>query len=149
MLPILLLLCRRWALVRLKHLRPWIKEWANASPYGISGAGADDAWWMSALDVEFNRLEGNTVTGGAADIWKCFAQIPRELLYDFMRQPGMPKKVVSAYMRFRDNLDVVNALAVGLGKRYRKKCSIPQGCPFSMITFSLMMGTLEKYVTSV
>ena len=83
---------------------------------------------MSALDVEFNRLE-ITVTGGSADIWKFFDQIPRELLYDFMRKAGMPNKVVSAYMRFHDNLDVVNALAGGLGKKYRNKLALIPGMP--------------------
>ena len=32
-----------------------------------------------------------------------------------------------------------NALAGGFGKAYKKRCSIPQGCPFSMMFIALLM----------
>ncbi len=66
---------------------------------------------------------------------------------DFLDPPqeGSPHcwyEVVDAYIRFHDNLRVYNSIAGGLGKPYFKRCSIPQGCPFSMMFIALLLRPL-------
>ena len=51
----------------------------------------------------------------------------------------MPPQIVSAYLRFHRKLEVYNGIAGGLGKAYHKECSIPQGCPLSMMIIALML----------
>ena len=38
-----------------------------------------------------------------------------------------------------ENAAVHNAVAGGIGKGYRKTCSIPQGCPLSMAIIALLL----------
>ena len=69
-LLILPILYRRWAALRLRDLAPWIDTWALEEMYaGMRGRGAEDAWWTTALEVEFARLSGDVVIGGVADIF--------------------------------------------------------------------------------
>ena len=51
----------------------------------------------------------------------------------------MPTKVLNAYKRYQEGLLVRNAVADGLGLPYRKPCSIPQGCPMSMMIVAYIM----------
>ena len=50
----------------------------------------------------------------------------------------MPTKVLWAYSRLMNSVQVVNCLSTGAGKMYQKPCSIPQGCPLSMTILALM-----------
>ena len=36
------------------------------------------------------------------------------------------------------NIKVINCLRLGAGKEYKRTCSIPQGCPWSMTVLALM-----------
>ena len=63
--------------------------------------------------------------GAATDIYKCFDQISRPLLYQLARAAGLPTCVVRAYINYQDNVQVYHALALGLGKPRRRKCGIP------------------------
>ena len=45
-------------------------------------------------------------------------------------------------MRFHSNLRVYNNITGALGKPYYKRCSIPQGCPFSMMLIALLLRIL-------
>ena len=74
-----------------------------------------------------------------ADIAKFFDQIRRPLIYKLAEAAGMPPKVLRAYRGYLETLNHYNALAGGIGKPYRKKCGIPQGCPFSMVMVALIM----------
>ena len=89
--------------------------------------------------MELARLKGEPCTGGAADIYECFEQIQRPLLYRIMKEAGMPKGVREAYQKFQGNLKVHNTIAGGIGEAYAKPTSIPQGDPFSMMLTSLLM----------
>ena len=45
-------LYRKWASIRLGHLKAWISTWADSAMFvGIPGVGADDAWYNSAVDI--------------------------------------------------------------------------------------------------
>ena len=81
---------------------------------GIEGVGADDAWWETALNIELHQIGDTPCSGAAADIYKCFDQISRPLLYQLARAAGMPERIVDAHARYQNNLDVYNAMALGL-----------------------------------
>ena len=51
----------------------------------MPGEGAEDAWCTTSLQFELARLQGDTVTGGAADIYKGLGQTRRPLLYMILR----------------------------------------------------------------
>ena len=51
----------------------------------------------------------------------------------------MPEGVAKAYEEYISNLKVYNCLAGGMGTPYRRRCGIPQGCPFSMTIVALIM----------
>ena len=134
------ILYRRWAAVRLRNLAPWVLSWWMPNFFaGGPGASAEDAWWLTALSVEYCKVKKKIFTAGIADMLKCFDQIIRPLLKAVLLMAGMPKAVVDAYMRYHDQVFIYNALAGGFGKPYKKRCSIPQGCPFSMMFIALLM----------
>ena len=90
-LLILPVLYRRWASARLEQLKPWIKTWQLPGLYaGVEGAGADDAWWNTSLDIESYLASHTAFAGAATDIYKCFDQISRPLLYQLARASGLP-----------------------------------------------------------
>ena len=71
---------RLWAKVRLQHLQPWMQGWVCEEMFaGVPGVGAGDASYATALLLEWCHLAGEDVTGGAADIFKCFDQIVRPI----------------------------------------------------------------------
>ena len=72
-------------------------------------------------------------------MYKCFDQLIRELVYEILRIAGMPAGVLDAYARFLDQVQVHNTVAGGWGKAFQKRCSIPQGCPWSMMVIALML----------
>ena len=92
-----------------------------------------------AILMESSRITGIDITGGAIDIMKCFDQIPRSIIRIILIYAGMPKSIVDAYMRFHAELLVYNYIAGGYGTPYHKRCSIPQGCPLSMMLVALLL----------
>ena len=72
------------------------------------------------------------------DIWKCFDQIVPVLARTLLGVAGMPINILWAYIRIMEEMKVANCLSLGVGETYRKSCSIPQGCPFSMAILALM-----------
>ena len=89
---------RLYAKIRLRHMQPWIEKWVMPEIYaGVDGQGAADAAYETAITMELARLLGEPCTGGAADIYKCFDQIQRQLLYRIMEEAGMPRRVREAY----------------------------------------------------
>ncbi len=138
-LLILAVLYRKWATLRLEDLKGWIQSWQLPEIFaGIPGKGAEGAWWLTALDIEWAKLFDEWLSGGALDMYKCFDQLSRELLQEVLHAAGAPPQIIRAYMNFHDNLIVHNSLAQGLGAGYFKPMSIPQGCPFSMCFIALL-----------
>ena len=99
---------------------------------GVPGLGATDAWYEVLTKLEHHKLHDVGFCGGGADIMKLFDQILRNLVYKLAAAAGMPERVLTAYTNYLENMQVYNALAGGVGTPYRRKCGIPQGCPFSM-----------------
>ncbi len=106
---------------------------------GAGKQGAEDAWYQTMLDLEFLQLDGTPYCGGTADIMKFFDQILMPLVYELLRVAGMPASILSTYRRFQEGLKVHNSLAGSIGHPYVRKCSIPQGCPLSMLFMAALM----------
>ena len=131
---------RLYGKIRLPQLQPWIETWDLPEIYaGIEGKGASDAAYATAIEIEFCRMHGMNYSGGAADIYKCFDQVRREIVYKLLREAGLPTGILHAYRDFQETLKVRNTVAGGLGEPYWKPTSIPQGDPFSMMITSLLL----------
>ena len=90
-------LCRKWATLRLRHLEPWNLLWANSSMFaGIPQVSATDAWYLTALDLEHARPSQTPFVAGTVDLYKCFDQISRQLLYLLLTIGGFPRSVLLA-----------------------------------------------------
>ena len=77
--------------------------------------------------------------GGAADIFKCFDQVNRELVYELLEKAGLPRRVLAAYKGFQEHLTAYNTVAGGIGQGYAKPTSTPQGDPLSMMIVALLL----------
>ena len=121
-------------------MNDWVQSWALPEMFaGVPGRGAVDAWYKVLTRIESLKLDGKDYSGGVADIAKFFDQIRRSLMYKMAEAAGMPPQVLRAYKEYLEALVLYNALAGGMGKPYRKKCGIPQGCPLSMLMVALIM----------
>lgn len=83
--------------------------------------------------MEVCKLLGILVSGNRTDIYKCFDQLNRELVYELARQVGMPVGILDAYRRYQESTHIYNSVVGGLGMSYRRRTGIPQGCPLSMM----------------
>ena len=91
-LLILPVVYRRWANARLYDLREWVDQWfPEGSMFaGAPGLGADDAWMSTAIWAEQCTLNHLDFGGGSTDVFKCFDQIRRPLLYSLLQHGGFP-----------------------------------------------------------
>ena len=80
---------------------------------GIEGQWAEEAAFSTALLLEHCRMKGQELTGGAADVYKLFDQIQRDLLYEILNKAGMPAGVLGAYKIFIEGMTVYNTVAGG------------------------------------
>ena len=76
--------------IRLRDLCPWVESWAMDCLFAgtCAPSGADDAWYETALEIELAKLLNAALTGGGADIYKCFDQISLVLLGKILIQGG-------------------------------------------------------------
>merc|ERR1712218_475549 len=51
----------------------------------------------------------------------------------------MPTKILDAYEAFQEQLVIHNRIGHSTGAPHQHRCSIPQGCPFSMALVALLM----------
>ena len=131
---------RTWAKIRLKDLKPWIAAWTLPEMYaGIEGQGAADAAYSTALQIEHCMVNGVDFTGGASDVYKCFDQVQRPIIYEMLQKAGMPMRILKTYEKFQEGLTAYNTIAGGIGEGYKKPTSVPQGDPLSMMVTALQM----------
>ena len=58
------LLYRLWEKVRLRHLRPWTALRRLPEMFGgLDNVGADDAWFSTAIDMEYSVLHNLALVG--------------------------------------------------------------------------------------
>ena len=92
---------RLWGRTRLAPLQPWIAEWATPDMFAsVEGQGAEEAAYNTAMFLEHCKLNGTEVTGGAADMYKIFDQVQRDLLYKLLEKADKPKGILDSYSRF-------------------------------------------------
>ena len=94
---------------------------------GIPGAGAEEGWYLTQLAIETSRLLGMDISAGSIDVFKCFDQLSRKLIYALAKEAGMPKKILNTYFAYIDNLDVRFQVGKTLGEKHQDETSIPQG----------------------
>eukprot|EP00973_Karenia_brevis_P080867 11218282-Karenia_brevis.AAC.1 len=69
---------------------------------GKPGVGAEDAWFMAALDLEEAAVTKQAYIGGTLDLFKCFDQVVRPLLYLILGISGVPVPVLTAYVNYHE-----------------------------------------------
>ena len=84
---------------------------------GLRGAGADDAWYSTSLEAEHAILHDLPLVGAIADLYKCFDQIIRGLLYALLAMAGLPPQILIAYINFMETTLIYNSIgdSYGLG----------------------------------
>ena len=133
-------LYRCWASMRLEGMQAWVSSWCLPEMYaGVPGMGATDAWHEALSQMEDLKLDETPYCGAVADIAKFFDQIRREVVVALARVAGMPVQVLDAYSRFLEDMTAYNCLPGGMGKPHKRRCGLPQGCPFSMAMVALLM----------
>ena len=111
-----------------------MRKWQHPNMFaGVKGGGADLAW------QEWAELQQYEYLLAMADIWKCYDQLIPILIHVFLALAGMPLHVLAAYARLMHSISVMHCLAFGAGTPYQKPCSIPQGCPWSMMALALLV----------
>ena len=111
-------LYRVWDKLRLVQLQQWTSKWILKEMFaGGSGAAASDAWYLSSLDFEMYGLQGTNYCGGTCDLYKCFDQVIRPLLYSVLALAGLPTCVLTAYVNFQENALVHHLIQGTLGER--------------------------------
>ena len=106
---------------------------------GVPGAGAEEGWYLTQLDLELIQATGGEVTAASIDVYKCFDQILRPLVVALAKAAGMPTNILLAYEAYQQDLVIHNQIGPAIGQPHRHRCSIPQGCPFSMALVALLM----------
>eukprot|EP00973_Karenia_brevis_P003401 467934-Karenia_brevis.AAC.1 len=59
---------------------------------GVPGTGAEDAWYGTALQLESLQMHDQPAVGTSIDIYKCFDQVIRLLVYAILLVSGFPTK---------------------------------------------------------
>ena len=106
---------------------------------GVPGAGAEEGWYLTQLEFELRRRIGSQITAGSIDIFKCFDQTIRPLVYAVARKAGIPEDIIKTYETFVEQMGIVMQIGPALGVEHHHSCSIPQGCPFSMAFIALLL----------
>eukprot|EP00973_Karenia_brevis_P055130 7666161-Karenia_brevis.AAC.1 len=134
------ILYRRWAATRLKHLAPWYSLWADDCMFaGLPGRSAEDAWYLTALDVESSLISDVHLVGGALDLYKCFDQVIRSMMYVILLLSGIPLPILTAYINYHEHVSCYFSIAGAFGAAHKFPCGIPQGCPLSMLFVALYL----------
>ena len=95
----------RWAAARLKHLQPWLQSWATPDIYaGVPLLSAEYAWFHTALDAEEAELTHAAFAGVCADVYKCFDQLIRGLIYWVALYAGFLYLSLCAYQSFQEHI---------------------------------------------
>lgn len=141
---------RKWATCMNTDLRAWISTWDCDEIYsGVPGKGGQDAWFNTALQLELAQLSNQLVVGGPVDIYKFSDQFNRQLIFRLALEVGMPRRMLEPYMRYVDSLLIRYQVGCTIGECHSDICSLPQGCPFSIVMVALLMVPWVKQMHSI
>ena len=122
---------RKWALMRLKHLAPWIHRWALPQMYaGVPGAGSRTSLvatltWFGVLKKPADPCDRRCY--GHLQMLRPNCQATR--LHDCESCWHSQKSPCSIRQHHGSNADTK---LTGYGAPHTRRRGIPQGCPFSM-----------------
>ena len=60
-------------------------------------------------------------------------------MYRLAKEAGMPLRILEPYFNYIDSLSIRYQIGKTIGEPHSDRCSIPQGCPFSMTMVALLM----------
>ena len=100
---------------------------------GLPDRSADDAWFLTSIDLEAAIEHNQCLVGGALDLYKCFDQLIRLIVYLVLMLAGIPRCVLTAYINYHETGFLLYAVHGHVGTPHRHRCGIPQGCPLSML----------------
>ena len=127
-------LYRIWAAIRLGDISAWSDSWLDPGMYaGAGGRSASEASWLLSFEVEKAKACEEPISALSIDIFKCFDQVCRPILYSILQRLGAPVGVLAGWYNMMQQLSIYNCLSNSTGMPYHRACSIPQGCPFSML----------------
>ena len=132
------------------YMQPWIQDWKCKEMFaGTGNEGAEDAWYLTALQLEKAALTDSPISGGTADIFKCFDRVLRNMLYLLLRLGGFPIRLLNAYRGYIDNLSIFNLVGGSLGEGHKHPCGVPQGCLLSMMLIALSLRPWVLIIRSI
>ena len=121
----------------MKNLQKVIGKWATGNMFaGVPLVGAGEGWYLTQSAFETIRLAGKQITAGSIDVYKCFDQLNRKLIYRLAKEAGMPSQVLDTYYQYIDNSDV--RFQIGKTPGGHIGTNVPY-CPFSMNMVALLM----------
>ena len=106
---------------------------------GVQSAGPSEAWYCTSPEIELALLSNMPLIGGTLDLFKCFDQILRSLLYAVLRLAGLPDAIIVPFVLFQEYRIVYKSFGGTLGMGHKHDCGIPQGCHFSMVLIDLLL----------
>ena len=106
---------------------------------GMPQVGADDAWYLTALEAEQALMANWAFIGGSVDLFKCFDQIVRGLLYFLLLLGVFPINILTAYANYHEAAQLMYVIHGTVGQPHTHPCGIPQGCPLSMLFIAFML----------
>eukprot|EP00969_Alexandrium_andersonii_P193883 8564724-Alexandrium_andersonii.AAC.1 len=78
------------------------------------------------------------------DLYKAFDQANRAALYCLLLRGGFPRRLLVAYAGFMEVLVYRAALQTGVGAPRMRRCSFPQGCPWSMMHMAVLTAPWQR-----
>eukprot|EP00969_Alexandrium_andersonii_P311809 13777707-Alexandrium_andersonii.AAC.1 len=87
----------------------------------------------TSIQAEEAKASGAPLAHLAIDVYKAFDQLNRQIAYVAMARSGLPPGIIHAYSAFLESVTTRHVLRGGVGQIVPRICSIPQGCPLSMM----------------
>ena len=125
--------------------RPW-------EHYNIAQHGADMVALTAQLEMERKSYEGQTgkYAGGISyDLNKAFDRIPLHLLWALLETKGASQQLLRPLRSFYHNLRRWLSFERRLAPAFIATRGIIQGCPLSMLLFSLFTLTLQNWLRDI
>ena len=132
---------RIWAKCRSRQLGPWTRTWVGQDLYATAqGSGAMDAHMDLSMRIEDAVTRNMEHAGVVSDLSQAFDRLLPQIIVPVAIRAGFPRKLLMAWLRYVQHLQVTTAYVMGFGKTRRRTVSIPQGCPHSMRMLGLVVA---------
>ena len=142
------LVYRVWASIRTSHILAFVLPLIPSHCYGsIPGRSAQHMWMNLQCLIEESYEQNLPVSGGVADIQKCFNHLPRIPILGLLVHLGIDKGIVRAWgqalctMRRRFNI------RQSKGPEIFSHTGFAEGCPLSIIAMIGANLMIDKWVS--